>query len=200
MNVNTINKFILKYIFIFNAMAIQGSIRFLRDRLLGLNINNLATESVNNTSYKIIELNQSQIYSGQDADGDEISPGYKILEYALQKHAANPLPQFKKAPLGTPDLFLTGAFFSAFKVTQPTPGEALVDSSDAKASKLKQKYGPKIFGLSNDNLRIYVKEDFFPEFADGFTAATGLVFRWSLYELRGFAFVGMGWNQRNEGP
>lgn len=157
--------------------GIQGSIRFLKERLVGFNLNNLTTETINNTSYKIIEFNQRQIYSGIDSDGDEINPAYKLLTYALSKYYANPLPQFKKAPLGTPDLFLTGAFFSKFNVKQQTPGAALVDSDDAKASELKRKYGPAIMGLTNDNLKLYVKEDFFPEFADGFTAATGLVFR-----------------------
>lgn len=156
--------------------APPGSIRFLLERLQGLNLVTLTTASINNTAYRAITLNQSQIYSGHDVDGDEISPGYRLLTYAQSKYSMNPLPQFTRAEFGVPNLILTGAFYKAFKAKEGKPGAILIDSDDSKTEELKRKYG-HIMGLSDNNVAIYVKEDFFPEFADGFEAATGLLLR-----------------------
>lgn len=160
--------------------APPGSIRFLRDRLLGFSPDNLLkliTVSINNTAYKAIPLNQSQIYGGFDAEGDEINPGYALFTYALTKFTNNALPQFTKAEFGVPDLYLTGAFYGAFTAKEDPPGFLLLDSLDAKSPELKRKYGSAIFGLNEKNATLYIREDFFPEFADGFTGATGLIFQ-----------------------
>lgn len=95
---------------------------------------------------KIVELNtKDQLFKGLDAKGQKLSPKYSRVRYARAKNSANPLPG-----LGTPDLKLTGKFYSDFFVTAKN-GEFELFSSDDKADGLEAKYGEDIFGLSLDN-------------------------------------------------
>lgn len=156
--------------------AVIGSIRNLKERVLGLNLTQLIVNTANQTSDKIIQLNQIQLYrSSIDAFGNRLAL-YSSPLYAFDKNRSNPLPG-----VFHPDLYLTGDFYKGFKVAITQNANYSVYSTDAKADKLSSTgpggYGPGIFGLTKSNMQIYARETFFPEFAEGFTAATGLIFR-----------------------
>jgi hypothetical protein len=155
--------------------AEHGSIRFLRDRLLGFSPEALVTlivNSINETADTIIQANQAQLYiSSMDAFGNKLSL-YSSPIYALDKEKQNPLPGFLH-----PDLFLTGDFYRGFKVTVDANGLYSVYSIDIKADKLTAQYGCAIFGLTKENMQKYAIETFFPVFEDGFIGATGLIFQ-----------------------
>ena len=93
----------------------------------------------------ILDYNrEGQLYKGLDATGQKISPKYSRERYKRAKNRVNPLPG-----IGTPDLKLTGKFYSDFFLTAKN-GVIDIFSSDEKADKLEAKYGD-IFGLTTDN-------------------------------------------------
>lgn len=103
------------------------------------------------------DYNRDQLLRGYDRNGERLDP-YKSLTYALWKYQKNPL-----AGLNNPDLNLTGAFYRGFFVN--IKGDSFeISSTDEKTGDLKSKYGPMIFGLSNQSLSLYTKNEFFEEF------------------------------------
>ncbi len=104
---------------------------------------------VQQTSFEIVRLNQSQLFSGIDSTGQKISKKYNNVAYAVKKEQQNPLPGFL-----TPDLNLTGAFYSGFGVVVEN-NDYKIDSSDEKGQKLIVAYGEDIFGLTDKNKSEY---------------------------------------------
>lgn len=105
----------------------------------------------------ITGYNKDQLIHGQDRNGDPLE-FYKNLHYAIYKNQRNP-----KAGLGTPDLNLTGAFYRGFFLS--INGFAFsIDSSNSKSDALQEKYGEMIFGLSQPNMGMYARNEFFEEF------------------------------------
>lgn len=93
----------------------------------------------------IVKYNKDQLFEGLNAKGQKLSPKYSRVRYARAKNSMNPLPG-----MGTPDLKVTGKFYSGFYLTAKN-GKFDFFSSDEKAEKLEAKYGEDIFGLTKPN-------------------------------------------------
>lgn len=105
----------------------------------------------------ITNLNtEGQLKLGIDSKGQKLKPKYSRVRYARAKNSVNPLPG-----LGTPDLKLTGSFYSNFYLTAKNK-EFELFSSDDKADKLQAKYGKDIFGLTVENNKIVNYEILLP--------------------------------------
>lgn len=106
----------------------------------------------------ITGYNKNQLTHGLRRDKTKIEPIYGSLIYALEKNKQNPL-----AGIYTPDLNLTGAFYRGFFLS--IKGFAFeISSDDEKTNELLSKYGPMIFGLSEDSINNYSRNEFFEEF------------------------------------
>lgn len=105
----------------------------------------------------ITGYNKDQLKHGYTFNSEKVNPLYGSLFYALEKNKQNPL-----AGYGTPDLFLTGAFYRGFFISI-TGKSFIISSSDKKTESLVDKYGMDIFGLSSGSIAMYIKSDFFPE-------------------------------------
>lgn len=152
-------------------MAVQGSIRYLKERVLAFDPVKAAINSIQETSNTIIQFNQIQLYRySTDAFGNKLNL-YSSPLYALTKERLNPLPGFLH-----PDLYLKGDFYRGFKVTVTSAGIYSVYSTDSKADKLTLSYGAGIFGLTNSNVEIYARQTFSPVYQEAVTAGTGLAF------------------------
>lgn len=149
----------------------MGTIAALKRGLAKVDLPRLIVSSIESTADEYIALNQGQLKRGLDKDGDEITPGYKLIEYAIRKHEQNAAPGF-----GVPDLFLTGAFYRAFTIRVGFTS-IFVTSLDDKTPKLSQKYGPAIFGLTPYDRTYYAKGVFYEALQKSITGATGLIFR-----------------------
>lgn len=149
----------------------MGTIKDLKRGLAKIDLPRIIVSSIESTADEYIALNHTRLKKGLDKDGDEITPGYKILEYAIRKHDQNAAPGF-----GVPDLFLTGAFYRAFTIKVGFTS-IFVTSMDEKAPKLSQKYGPAIFGLTPYDRTYYAKGVFYETLQKSITGATGLIFR-----------------------
>ena len=101
---------------------------------------------------ELIDLNTGQLEKGIAPDGIEIEPPYAFDEYARFKKSIG-----SKAPLGIPDLKLTGDFYSRFE-TKITPNYIEISSGDSKAPELENKYGEdQIYGLTESNKKEFVQ-------------------------------------------
>ena len=98
---------------------------------------------------KIVSLQKEQLLSGKDSTGEDIAPSYRSVAYADFKQGMNSRPEYR-----TPDLKLTGAFYSGIyfntDLMNPT-------SSDPKTPSLEEKYGNSgknpVLGLNNESLK-----------------------------------------------
>lgn len=154
----------------------MGTIAALRKGLDKLDIPTEIEAIIIRTSPDIIKLNtdnpdSGQLIHGKNSLGIEISPGYYLLTYSIEKEDLNPLPGF-----GVPDLKLTGAFYAGFKV-DVEKGYFTISSTDEKADMLESKYGIEIYGLTKENLTKYSLNVFYPQLKKYITEKTGLKFR-----------------------
>ena len=149
-------------------MTIEG----LLNKVKSVDARKAVPDIVQQTSYEIEALNKTQLFNyGVSSDGLKLVPSYSSIAYAREKNYANPRPGF-----GVPDLFITGSFFKDFYV-KTTKNTFQVDSVNSKSSKLKEKYGDQIFGLTKDNIKVYATGVFYAEFKKYITLKTGLIFR-----------------------
>jgi hypothetical protein len=110
-------------------------------KLMAVNKGQLITQSIKTNSAKLERLNVQQMEYGLTAKGKRIKPFYFSKDYAKGKRSIG-----SKAPLGVPDLKVTGAFHRGVKIII---GKAkyYITSRDLKTVDLRRKYG-YIFGLS----------------------------------------------------
>lgn len=112
-------------------------------------------EAFNKTEDTYTELNLIQMLHGKTRDGQPIGE-YHSEVYAQAKNRYNPLPGF-----GVVDLRITGAFYGG--VFARIQGQSIfMNSSDFKTPKLLNKYGERIFGLTEESKQKYINEFFQP--------------------------------------
>lgn len=116
----------------------------LNARLQKINLEELIRQAVISNDERLIEMNRSQMERGVRSDGDLIQPEYQSMGYAFFKRG-----QGTKAPMGVPDLKLTGAFHREM-VLVVEGDEYEFGSTDEKTGMLTEKYD-KIFGLTKEN-------------------------------------------------
>lgn len=92
---------------------------------------------------------------GLNKKGEKIGR-YKSDAYARKKYAQSPL-----AGYGYVDLRLTGAFQNS-RVIDVRGNDVVFSAGDSKAPALEEKYGPTIFGLTEDS-----KDEVRPELVQG---------------------------------
>lgn len=121
----------------------------MKRRLEGLSVQAEAEGALDDTADDFAELNTQQMYRGLDSTGQPIAPQYARADYAQMKNQMNPAPGY-----GTPDLYLTGAFYRGYTL-RVEGGQVTEDSDVDYADDLTEKYGPDIWGLDDENLASY---------------------------------------------
>lgn len=138
------------------------------DRVNKIDLDAAIPELVQQKAYEIITLNQQQLYIGRKSTNAKITPKYAGAYYAKGKAAVNPTPGF-----GTPDLFVTGAFYKGFGVVVNSK-EYTVNSNDEKASKLELQYGSEIYGLTKENKADFAINTLFPAVREYIRTTAGI--------------------------
>ena len=88
----------------------------------------------------VLELERERLFHGTNADGSEIVPEYKPSTVMIKKKKGQPTDRVT--------LFDKGKFYGAF--TMEREGDnVLFTSEDSKTKKLEEKYGERIFGLTD---------------------------------------------------
>lgn len=113
-------------------------------------LDEMIVEAMMESESEIIDLNISQLDEGIGSDGLPLEPEYASDEYAHLKKAMG-----SKAPLGIPNLEVTGDFKSGFFADSFISGNEgfsgmLIDSNDEKSESLEIKY-QRVFGIAPDN-------------------------------------------------
>lgn len=118
------------------------------------NFNPVFMRAVKVHETEILDANTAQLEIGKDSLG-ELLYDYATDEYAQWKQSIG-----SKAPMGTPDLKVTGDFHSAFVIRYKS-SEFEITSTDSKTGKLVDMYGEQIFGLNDD-----AKDKVLPDFTE----------------------------------
>ncbi len=122
----------------------MGKVRNLANKLEKYDIMKELDIILYDLSNVITGMNKEQLSIGQDVDGNLLSP-LADPYYALNKKDNGGL-----APLGIPDLKVTGDFYNGFVII--ISGNIItITSRDIKTLQLEGKYGD-IFGLQDNNL------------------------------------------------
>ena len=89
------------------------------------------------------QINQRQLFGGQDAKGEQITPSYTTGTVQIKKRKGQPTDRVT--------LKDTGDFYDSIFVV--AEGDKLyIAASDDKLQKLVTKYGPDILGIAQENL------------------------------------------------
>ena len=115
-------------------------------RASSINLEQSKVASILINKQALTNLNREQMREGLTSDGNPITPDYS-RGYAWFKEKLSSY----KAPPGTPDLFVTGAFQSDMTLVLRNGVE--FTSSDPKTGKLVGRYGRKIFGIMSANMQ-----------------------------------------------
>lgn len=123
----------------------MGKVRDIASNLKRYDLQQELDIIVENLAATITGFNKAQLEIGQDVEGSELQP-YSDPFYAIFKKDQ----MGSKAPLGIPNLKLTGDFYEGFTLIINDKGYTIT-STDVKVLALEGKYGD-IFGLQDDNL------------------------------------------------
>jgi hypothetical protein len=114
-----------------------------------VNIREIFMDTIQAEEKTILDKNRGQLSRGKTAEGNDITPEYSD-RYAEYKG------------FSTPDLYLTGDFYSEF-VLQEQTGTFHFGSADWKSPILIDKYGIEIFGLTDRNMVEFINRTFYPQ-------------------------------------
>lgn len=153
-----------------------------RLEVLKQSLEGLVVDAIDDTATDIIALNQKQLYSGRLSDGSPVTPGYLEDPYFKSEASAQRYSDWKDAITpdnerqpGVPNLFINGYFYDSWSV-KASPGKITFESSDPDAMDIEEKFGEKIYGLTDDSMNTYRWDNFFPLLKEGITTQTGLIF------------------------
>lgn len=128
----------------------MATIKSLARQLRKLNIDKLKRDAVRNQKHLFVEIQQQQLRQGVDSKGKMIQPtypGFHLGSYAKFKATLSTY----HAPMGVPDLYLTGSFARGIKMIIATAKYEFI-STDSKYTKLTKKYGKTIWGIATFNM------------------------------------------------
>ena len=147
----------------------MGMMFDLLDRLDRVELKPIIVLCVEQSQYEILAFNRGQMFDGYTNKGTPITPQYKTEGYALSKEYENPKPG-----LGTPDLFVTGAFYNGMGVVVSAAEYSFkIVNSDEKAPKLELKYDD-IYGLDEQNTQYFAGEILKPKIVTELVKQLGL--------------------------
>lgn len=129
----------------------------LLETLDALDLEAIASESLQENENVIADLNATQLSQGERSDGTDITPDYADLTVELKKG--------KSGLAGITDrvtLFDTGSHYRQLYADVEGKGIEF-GSKDSKSEKLQDKYGDNIYGLNDDSK---------DELAEGFLNST----------------------------
>ena len=114
-------------------------------------------EAFNETAKNFTDLQRDQLFSGINAEGDQITPEYSPRTIAIKKKKGQPTD---RVTLKDKEDFYKGIFIETREDIY------VVDSADGKTGALIEKYGEEIFDLAEKNKDKYIEENLDPVFMD----------------------------------
>jgi hypothetical protein len=125
----------------------MGKIKDISNKLKSLNVMAELDLVLQELQGVIVGMNKEQLSLGYDAQHSQLQ------DYAQESYAGFKVDVVgSRAPLGTPDLKLSGDFYNGFKIIL-NASELIITSDDIKTLQLEGKYGD-IFGLDSNHLEM----------------------------------------------
>ncbi len=135
-----------------------------KNKLLALDVQKIASDSMNQTKDDLIEWQKDQLFSGKTSSNTPIRPPYKSVTRRIKRAKGQPTDRVTLKDTGDfYDGIIADVGLYTFRLT----------SDDAKTFKLEGKYGSKIFGL-NKVSRAGYSTDLRPVFIRNIKTALGL--------------------------
>lgn len=131
-------------------MATIGEV-FNKYRLLADNIRTIAADIIRSDETQLLDLNRLQLSVGLDSDNRYLTPAYRSGAYSLYKARKG-----SQSPFGTPDLKDTGSFYRGLYIGD----KFTIQSTVSYAKDLEDKYGGSIYGLSKEDIELYIQTSF----------------------------------------
>lgn len=134
----------------------MATIRQIADKYNKLynDIRKIAEEIVQSDELQLMELNRIQLSRGLTSDNTYITPEYRSGAYAVYKARKG-----SRSPFGTPDLKDTGNFYQSLYLGD----KFTIQSNIPYADNLVKRYGESIYGISKEDLKLYVQTSFIPK-------------------------------------
>lgn len=160
----------------------MGTIRGLYNRLLEVDHNKIAQETIEGTEEEFTHYNLEQLLDGKTNEGIDISPTYledpyfdslkEAQAYSDWKDRISPPSNRRK---GVPNLYINGYYHSTVKVR--IQGDKITFNSDFYGADDIETTFKNIYGLNPDSRRKYIPFVLRPAFNHLIEAATGLKFK-----------------------
>jgi hypothetical protein len=157
----------------------MGTIRGLYNRVLTVDSNKIAQETMEGTEEEIRQYNLQQLLDGKTNEGIDISPTYledpyfnslaEAQAYSDWKDRISPPSNRRK---GVPNLFINGYYHSTRQV-QIVGDKIMYRSTWNEGDEIEQKF-KNIDGLNPESRQKYIPEVLRPAFKHLIEAATGL--------------------------
>lgn len=138
----------------------MATIKEFNDRIQAFDINKVLMDVFMEQKAVVIDKNLDQLQYGFDSNGNRLKK-YSQSDYAEYKNDLNP-----KAGFWNPDLKLTGQFWQSLYLEDTGGTKYEIKSDDSKASKLEEKYGSDIYGLSDEKAGEFVSKTYRPRLAE----------------------------------
>lgn len=108
-----------------------------------INVYRLVNDAILRHENQILDLNRRQMFAGNDANDNAITPEYTPFTKFLKDEKGQP---FDRVTLND-----TGAFYQSMFL-QPFDNGFEFEATDSKTDDLKEKYGENIFGIAESDL------------------------------------------------
>lgn len=147
-------------------ISIQGILSKFNHAIEGIrSVDKTVSDIVVVNRFVILELNQTQLLSGRNSEGNLLTPGYLSDPYFETPEAAARYANFKRdmqgfhdslieqqgiypqKPVDTPNLIITGVFQDDMYINAGN-GTYTIDSHYRKTKDIESKYGFLVFGLA----------------------------------------------------
>lgn len=149
---------------------------------LDQSLENSVIKAIEQTSDDLLTLNQQQLYAGRLSDGSPVTPGYLEDPYFKSQESAQRYSDWKdeitpndERPPGVPNLFINGRFYQSWTI-RASAEKITFESSDPDAMDIEERFGEKMYGLDDENMDTYRRDNFFPVLKEEITSETALTF------------------------
>jgi hypothetical protein len=158
-------------------MTIKG----LKNRIISVDTDKIAVESVTETTEEIRKYNLKQMLDGKTSSGVDITPTYltdpffktpeAALRYSKWKDELSPASNRKS---GVPNFYINGFYHNSVEVK--VEGEKIVTKSNTLIGKKIEAKQPELYGLSPESRSVFIPFVLRPRFNAKMRLATGLKF------------------------
>ncbi len=125
----------------------MGPVQFL-NKIRKIDVDEASRTAIENTTTRLIDVQQKQLFQGLKSDDTEIVPPYAPFTVREKTRKGQPIDRVT--------LRDTGSFYSGIGVDVGMD-KFTIESADSKSQSLQQRYGTQVFGLGTAAKENYIR-------------------------------------------